>query len=133
MKPDEYERARSLICKSFGNYCGYCPLYDVDNCHEQTDEAEKILLKIFGICPKGYEEAEKEECRSDAAAKYRVDTLIKGLRKVQAYCAEQQHRCRECAFWDDEKIECKFYRSYPAAWNLDGDDGADADTNGKGV
>ena len=53
--------------------------------------------------------------------------------KVQAYCAEQQHRCRECAFWDDEKIECKFYRSYPAAWNLDGDDGADADTNGKGV
>ena len=67
MKPDEYKRARSLICKSFGiDYCKYCPLYDVDNCYEQTDEAEKILLKLFGICPKGYEEAEKEECRSDA-------------------------------------------------------------------
>lgn len=40
MKPDEYKRARSLICKSFGiDYCKYCPLYDVDNCYEQTDEA----------------------------------------------------------------------------------------------
>ena len=94
MKPDEYERARSLICKSFGNYCKYCPLYDVDNCHEQTDEAEKILLKLFGRRLVEDGEAEKEECRSDAAAKYRVDTLIKDLRKVQAYCAEQQHRCR---------------------------------------
>lgn len=68
MKPDEYERARSVICRAFDvDYCQYCPLYVVDNCYEQTDEAEKILLKLFGICPKGYEEEEKEKCRSDAA------------------------------------------------------------------
>lgn len=86
MKSDEYERARSLICRAFDvDYCQYCPLYVVDNCYEQTDEAEKILLKLFGICPKGYEEDEKEECRSDAAAKHRVDMLVKALRKVQAY------------------------------------------------
>lgn len=67
MKPDEYERARSVICRAFDvDYCEYCPLYTVDNCYEQTDEAEKILLELFGICPKGYEEGEKEECRSDA-------------------------------------------------------------------
>lgn len=67
MKPDEYKRARKLICQ-LGTYgsCEFCSLSDVDDCCEQTDEAEKILLELFGICPKGYEEAEKEKCRSDA-------------------------------------------------------------------
>ena len=80
-------------------------------------------------CPK----CARKHYASKYLAKHRVDMLIKALRKVQAYCAGQQHRCRECAFWDDEKIECKFYRSYPAVWNLDSDDGAAADTSGKGV
>ena len=63
MKPDEYERARSLICKSFGiDYCEYCSLYDVDNCYEQT-----ILMELFRRRPRKPVEAEKEKCRSDAA------------------------------------------------------------------
>ena len=135
MKPEEYKTVRDLICwtHNLDSDCGGCPLCDLDSCYGQTPEAEAALIAFLGRCPKGYGEEEKEECRSDTAEKHRVDTLVKALRKVQAYCAEQQHRCRECAFWDDEKIECKFYGSYPAVWNLDDDDGADADTNGKGV
>lgn len=60
MKPDEYKRARSLICKSFGiDYCEYCPLYDVDNCYEQTDEAEKILLKLLAYARRGTRKLKK--------------------------------------------------------------------------
>lgn len=123
MKPDEYKRARKLICQ-LGTYgsCEFCSLSDVDDCCEQTDEAEKILLELFGICPKGYEEAEKEECHSDAAAKHRVDTLIKALRKVQYYCAGQQHGCRECALWDPWG-ECKL-GSCPIDWDLSGKGGS---------
>lgn len=65
-------------------------------------------------------------------AKHRVDILIKDLRKVQAYCAGQQHGCRECAFWNTEEEECKLYGSCPIAWALDDDDAA-ADTSEKGV
>lgn len=134
MKPDEYERARSVICRAFDvDYCQYCPLYAVDNCYEQTDEAEKILLKLFGICPKGYEEEEKEECRSDVAAKNRVDTIIKGLREVQAYCASQKRGCRGCALWDSWG-GCKL-GSCPVDWDLDDicDSAADTSTSGKGA
>lgn len=134
MKPDEYERARSVICRAFDvDYCEYCPLYSVDNCYEQTDEAEKILLKLFGVCPKGYEdeEAEKEECQSDAAEKHRADGIFKALRKVQAYCAG--NGCGECAFYNSWKEECKF-GSCPADWDLDdvGDFSEGTSTSGKG-
>lgn len=67
MKPDEYKRARKLICQ-LGTYgsCEFCSLSDVDDCCQQTDEAEKILLKLFVRHLVEDGEAEKEECRSDA-------------------------------------------------------------------
>lgn len=132
METDEYETVRNLICQAhgIGEYCELCPLYDADNCYEQTDEAEKILLKLFGICPKGYEEDEKEECRSDAAAKHRLDMLVKALRKVQAYCAG--NGCGECAFYNSWKEDCKL-GSCPADWCLDDIGDAATDTSEKGV
>lgn len=32
------------------------------------------------------------------ASKYRVDMIVKALRKVQAYCDGQLHACHECVF-----------------------------------
>lgn len=48
-----------------------------------------------------------------------VNMAVKGLRKVQAYCAGQQHGCRECAFWNKWEEECKLYGLCPIAWDLD--------------
>lgn len=90
MKPDEYERARSVICRAFDvDCCEYCPLYGVDNCYEQTDEAEKILLKLFGRRLVEDGEAEKEERRrSDSGAKsakpYPQDTEEDEYRYIDA-------------------------------------------------
>lgn len=90
METDEYERARSLICQAFDvDYCEYCPLYGVDNCYEQTDEAEKILLKLFGRRLVEDGEAEKEERRrSDSSAKsakpYPQDTEEDEYRYIDA-------------------------------------------------
>lgn len=134
METDEYERARSLICQAFDvDYCEYCPLYGVDNCYEQTDEAEKILLKLFGRRLVEDGEAEKEECRSDAAATHRVDMLVKGLRKVQAYCAEHPRGCRGCDFLDSW-VGCRL-GSCPIDWDLDdvGDSDEGTGTSEKGV
>lgn len=135
MKPDEYKTVRDLICwtHNLDSDCGGCPLCDLDSCYGQTPEAEAALIAFLGRCPKGYEEEEKEECRSDAAAKHRVDLLTKGLRKVQTYCAGQQHGCRECTFYNSWEEECKF-GSCPADWDLDGicDSAEDISTSGKG-
>lgn len=119
MKPDEYKTVRDLICwtHNLDSDCGGCPLCDLDSCYGQTPEAEAALIAFLGRCPKGYEEEEKEECRSDAAAKHRVDMLVKALRKVQAYCAEHPRGCRGCALlnlWGGCKL-----RSCPADWGLD--------------
>lgn len=67
------------------------------------------------------------------ASKYRVDMIVKALRKVQAYCDGQLHACHECIFWDAEEAECKLRGAYPLAWDLDDDDDATTDTRGKGV
>lgn len=63
-----------------------------------------------------------------------VEMLVKELRKVQDYCAGQQHGCLECAFWDYWGIECKL-GSCPTDWNLDdvGDSAEDTSTSEKGV
>lgn len=45
--------------------------------------------------------------------------LVKALRKVKAYCAGQQHGCRECAFYNNWEEECKLYGLCPIAWDLD--------------
>ena len=65
-------------------------------------------------------------------AKHRVDMLIKGLRKVQDYCAEHPRGCRGCALlnlWGGCKL-----RSCPADWDLDGAGYFDesTSTSGKG-
>lgn len=119
MKPDEYKTVRDLICwtHNLDSDCGGCPLCDLDSCYGQTPEAEAALIAFLGRCPKGYEEEEKEERRSDAAAKHRVDMLVKALRKVQAYCAEHPRGCRGCALlnlWGGCKLG-----SCPADWGLD--------------
>ena len=118
METDEYETVRNLICQAhgIGEHCEFCPLYDADNCYEHTAKSEKVLLALFDRRPEKYGEEEKEECRSDAAAKHRVDMLIKGLRKVQDYCAG-----------------CKL-GSCPADWDLDdvGDFSEGTSTSGKG-
>lgn len=90
MKSDEYERARSLICRAFDvDYCQYCPLYVVDNCYEHTAKSEKVLLALFDRRPEKYREAEKEECRrSDSRAKptkpYPQDTEEDEYRYIDA-------------------------------------------------
>ena len=64
MKPDVYKAVRDLICQArniFDDDCECCPLYNVDNCYEQTAESEKILLAFFGKHPAEEEEAEKEK------------------------------------------------------------------------
>lgn len=135
LKPDEYKTARRLICKlQLANFdsCEFCPLSDVDNCCEHTAKSEKVLLALFDRRPEKYGEAEKEECRSDAAAKHRVDMLIKGLRKVQDYCAGHKRGCRGCTLlnlWGGCKLG-----SCPADWDLDdvGDFSEGTSTSGKG-
>ena len=120
MKPDEYKTVRDLICwaHNLDSNCGGCPLCDLDSCRSQTPEAETVLIAFLGRRPEKYGEEEKEECRSDAAAKHRADMIVKDLRKVQAYCAGQQRGCRECAFYNSWEEECKF-GSCPADWDLD--------------
>ncbi len=39
-------------------------------------------------------------------------------RKVQAYCAGQQHGCHECAFYDHEAEACRISGCGPAAWSI---------------
>lgn len=132
MKPDEYKTVRDLICwtHNLDSDCGGCPLCDLDSCYGQTPEAEAALIAFLGRCPKGYDEEEKEEFRSDAAAKHRVDMLVKALRKVQAYCAEHPRGCRGCAFYDRDAGECRFSGCGPAAWSI----GSGSDAPGrKGV
>ena len=133
METDEYETVRNLICQAhgIGEYCEFCPLYDADNCYEHTAKSEKVLLALFDRRPEKYGEEEKEECRSDAAAKHRADMLVKDLRKVQAYCAGQQRGCRECAFYNSWEEECKF-GSCPADWDLDDVGDFAEGTSGKG-
>ena len=135
MKPDEYKTVRDLICwtHNLDSDCGGCPLCDLDSCYGQTPEAEAALIVFLGRCPKGYEEEEKEECRSDAAAKHRLDMIVKALRKVQAYCAEHPRGCRGCDFLDSWG-GCRL-GSCPADWDLDdiGDFDTDTSTSRKGV
>ncbi len=136
MKPDEYKTVRDLICLICWTYnldsdCGGCPLCDLDSCYGQTPEAKAALIAFLGRCPKGYDEEEKEEFRSDAAAKHRVDMLVKALRKVQAYCAEHPRGCRGCALLNLWR-GCKL-RSCPVDWDLDDIGDAAADTSEKGV
>ena len=132
MKPDEYKTVRDLICwtHNLDSDCGGCPLCDLDSCYGQTPEAEAALIAFLGRCPKGYEEEEKEERRSDAAATHRVDMLVNGLRKVQAYCAGQRHGCCECDFWDSWG-GCKL-GSCPTDWDLDDVGDFSEGTSGKG-
>lgn len=92
MKLDEYKAARDLICQArniFDDDCECCPLYNADNCYEQTAESEKILLAFFGKHPAEEEEAEKEECRrSNSGAKsakpYPQDTEEDEYRYIDA-------------------------------------------------
>ena len=132
MKPDEYKTVRDLICwtHNLDSDCGGCPLCDLDSCYGQTPEAEAALIAFLGRCPKGYEEEEKEECRSDAAAKHRLDMIVKALRKAQAYCAG--NGCGECAFYNSWKEDCKL-ESCPVDWCLDDIGDAATDTSEKGV
>lgn len=135
MKPDEYKTVRDLICwtHNLDSDCGGCPLCDLDSCYGQTPEAEAALIAFLGRCPKGYEEEEKEECRSDAAAKHRVDMIVKALRKMQAYCAEHPRGCRGCDFLDSWG-GCRL-GSCPIDWDLDdvGDFDEGTGTSEKGV
>lgn len=86
METHEYETVRTLICLAYGsgNDCEYCPLFESDNCYEHSVKSEEVLLALFGRRPSEDGESEKEECRSDAAAKHRVDMIVKALRNVQA-------------------------------------------------
>ena len=59
-----------------------------------------------------------------------VNTIVKDLREVQAYCEGQKRGCRGCAFWSSWEKECKLYGLCPIAWDLDGIGDA-ADTSGK--
>lgn len=68
MKHDHYEILRRMICGEHDtDSCDGCPLYDMDNCYEQTPEAEMAMLALFGRRPAKDGEAEKAECRSDVA------------------------------------------------------------------
>lgn len=65
-------------------------------------------------CPK----CARKHYASKYLAKHRVDMLVKALRKVQAYCAGQQHGCRKCAFYDHEVKACRISGCGPAAWSI---------------
>ncbi len=71
MKHDHHDILRRIICGEHDtDSCDGCPLYDMDNCYEQTPEAEMAMLAFFGKHPAEDGEAEKEECRrSDSSAK----------------------------------------------------------------
>ena len=92
MKSDKYKAARDLICQArniLDDDCECCPLYNADNCYEQTAESEKILLAFFGKHPAEEEETEKEECsRSGSSAKsakpYPQDTEEDEYRYIDA-------------------------------------------------
>ena len=67
MKHDHYEILRRMICGEHDtDSCDGCPLYDMDNCYEQTPEAEMTMLALFGRRPAKDGEAEKEKCHSGA-------------------------------------------------------------------
>lgn len=65
-------------------------------------------------CPK----CARKHYASKYLAKHRVDMLVKALRKVQAYCAGQQHGCRECALYDHDQEVCRISGCGPAAWSI---------------
>ena len=69
MKHDHYEILRRMICGEHdADSCEGCPLYDMDNCYEQTPEAEMTMLALFGRRPAKDGGDEKAEYLSETLA-----------------------------------------------------------------